>query len=90
MSETPDHPGDMNASDDHADQGWLVERVTSAWRPLDRYGNRVSHPAWHDMTAEDRERAFLATVLLRHAEARLDPEGLSSTARCVCTRLGLI
>lgn len=64
----------------------LIEQVAGAHRPepLDelRY-----HPAWHDLDAAARVRAFDRARALRTAEAALDPAGLSTTARAVLARI---
>ncbi|HEX5059180.1 MAG TPA: hypothetical protein VFV99_07455 [Kofleriaceae bacterium] len=64
----------------------LVEQVASAHRPraLDelRY-----HPAWHDIDAAARERAFDLARALRPLEAALDEDGLSTTARAVLNKI---
>lgn len=60
----------------------LIEEVAGAFRPhpLDelRY-----HPAWHDLDAGGRTRAYRAAT----AEAALDPDGLSTTARAVLAHI---
>ena len=64
----------------------LVEQVAGAHRPraLDelRY-----HPAWHDLDAAARERAFDLARALRPLEAALDDDGLSTTARAVLNKI---
>ena len=64
----------------------LVEQVASAHRPraLDelRY-----HPAWHDLDAAARERAFDLARALRPLEAAVDEDGLSTTARAVLNKI---
>ena len=64
----------------------LVEQVASAYRPASPDELRY-HPAWHDLPAAARERAFDLTRSLRPLEAALDPEGLSTTARAVLQKL---
>jgi len=66
----------------------LIEEAASAWRPT-RRGGVSSHPAWHDLSDDGRERAFEVARDSRSIEAALDPEGLSSTARAVLGRIGL-
>lgn len=65
----------------------LVEQVASAVRPTPRDELRY-HPAWHDLDAGDRARAFELSKALRTVEAALDPEGMSTTVRAVLSRLG--
>ncbi len=45
------------------------------------------HPAWHDLTAAGRQRAYDRARALRPLEAALRPAGLSSTARPVLARI---
>lgn len=64
----------------------LVEQVASAHRPVSRDELRY-HPAWHDLDAAARERAFDLARSLRPLEAALDPDGLSTTAHAVLKKL---
>ncbi len=64
----------------------LVEQVAGAYRPPSLDELRY-HPAWHDLDAAARVRAFDLANALRPLEAALDPDGLSSTARAVLARL---
>jgi hypothetical protein len=64
----------------------LVEQVAGAYRPPSLDELRY-HPAWHDLDAAARVRAFDLATALRPIEAALDPDGLSSTARAVLARL---
>ncbi|MBN2496805.1 MAG: hypothetical protein JXR96_19600 [Deltaproteobacteria bacterium] len=65
----------------------LIELAAAAWRPRDVDGGIRAHPAWHDLDAADRERAFELSVTWRRIESALDPEGLSSSARAVLARI---
>ena len=66
----------------------LVEQVAGAHRtPPRTFGDLVYHPAWHDLGAAGRGRAFERALALRVAEAALDPEGLSTPARAVLARI---
>ena len=65
----------------------LIEQVASAHRPPSIDELRY-HPAWHDLDAAARTRAFELASTLRPLEAALDPEGLSTTARAVLARIG--
>lgn len=65
----------------------LFERVLGAWRPRDRDGVIMGHPAWFDLNEADRKAAYEATVRMRQIEAALDPRGLSSTGRAVLGRI---
>ena len=58
----------------------LVEQVAGAARPRPRDELRY-HPAWHDLDAEGRTRAFELAKALRTVEAALDPDGMSTTMR---------
>ena len=64
----------------------LVEQVASAHRPRAVDELRY-HPAWHDLDAAARERAFDLARALRPLEAALDGEGLSTTARAVLQKI---
>lgn len=64
----------------------LIESVASANRPRPLVTLRY-HPGWHDLDANGREKAADLAHALRKAEAALDPEGLSTTARAVLSRL---
>jgi hypothetical protein len=64
----------------------LVEQVASAHRPHAVDELRY-HPAWHDLDAAARERAFELARALRPLEAALDSEGLSTTARAVLNKI---
>jgi hypothetical protein len=77
----------MSGEHDGADdEEALIEQVASAWRPRPIDELRY-HPAWHDLGAAGRERAFERARALRTAEAALDPDGLSTTARAVLARI---
>lgn len=64
----------------------LIEHVAGAYRPPGRDELRY-HPAWHDLDDAGRRRAFELARALRTAEAALDPDGLSTTARAVLARI---
>lgn len=74
---------------DDDDREGLIEQVVSAWRPSDRDGGPVAHPAWHDLDEGGRREAFARTQQARVMEAALDPEGFTTTARAVLARLGV-
>ncbi len=65
----------------------LVLQATSAHRDRDADGRIRFHPAWWDLSEEDRQWAFKETEALRAMEAALDDDGLSTTARAVLARL---
>lgn len=65
----------------------LLEQAIGAWRPRDLDGAVRGHPAWHDLDAPARRRAFTETTRLRALEAALDPGGLSSTGHAVLGRI---
>jgi len=66
----------------------LIEQVASAHRLARRAFDELSyHPAWQDLGPEARVRAFERARSLRAAEAALDAEGLSTTARAVLARI---
>jgi len=64
----------------------LIEEVAGAYRPRSRDELRY-HPAWHDLDAAARARAYELARTNRRMEAALDPEGLSTTARAVLGRI---
>ena len=67
----------------------LVEQVASAWRPASRAHDDLRyHPAWHDLSEAARERAFARGRALRTLESAVDPDGLSTTARAILSRIG--
>ncbi|MBX3155803.1 MAG: hypothetical protein KF773_07380 [Deltaproteobacteria bacterium] len=73
---------------DGEDEELLIEQVAGAFRPwplLD--GELRYHPVWHDLSPAARERAHDRATTLRRAEAALDHEHLSSTARAVLARI---
>jgi hypothetical protein len=61
----------------------LVEEVAGAYRSL----ALRDHPAWHDLDAAARTRAYELARVNRRIEAALDPDGLSTTARAVLARI---
>jgi hypothetical protein len=65
----------------------LLEQVTSAHRETGVDGAIRWHPAWHDLPEEARPDAYEATARLRRMEAALDPDGLSTTAKAVLSRI---
>jgi hypothetical protein len=69
-----------------SDEDLLVEEAATAWRPPVRDELRY-HPAWHDLDAKGRMRAFERARALRKVEAAIDPEGLSTTARAVLAKI---
>jgi hypothetical protein len=66
-----------------------VELVVSAYRERGLDGRIRDAPAFHDLSDDDRLRAFEATVEQRAMEAALDADGLSATARAVLARIGV-
>lgn len=81
-----DAPGG-GEGEDHGEE-LLIEQVAGARRARPpAFGDLAYHPAWHDLSAAARVRAFDRARALRVAEAALDPEGLSTTARAVLARI---
>lgn len=65
----------------------LIAQVTSAYRATDPAGQISAHPAWHDLTEDERRQAFDETERLRTMEAAMDSQGLSNSARRVLERI---
>jgi len=72
---------------DKDEEDLLVEEAAGAYRPRSTDELRY-HPAWHDLTAAGRQRAYDRARALRPLEAALHPDGLSSTALAVLARIG--
>ena len=72
---------------DENEEELLLAKVVSAHRDVPRGGQLRHHPAWADLSLEGREKAHAIAIGLRAAEAALDPDGLSSTARAVLARI---
>jgi hypothetical protein len=64
----------------------LIEEVAGAYRPRPREVLRY-HPAWHDLDEPSRIRAYEIARAMRPIEAALSPDGLSTTARAVLSRI---
>lgn len=70
------------------DDDLLIEQVAGAFRPPPtRDGELRYHPVWHDLAPSARERAHDRADALRRAEAALDPDNLSTTARAILSRI---
>ena len=65
----------------------LIEEVAGAWRPAPLGDELRYHPAWHDLPGTARQVAFDRATALRTAEAALDADALSTTARAVLARI---
>lgn len=65
----------------------LVSHTLSSYRARDPEGRVLPDPAWMDLDGDGREAAFDAALALRKAEAALDPQHLSSTAKAVLARI---
>jgi hypothetical protein len=74
-------------TEEEHEEDLLVEQVAGAHRPMPRDDLRY-HPAFHDLAAPGRLRAFDLAMALRRIEAELDEDGLSTTARAVLARIG--
>jgi len=68
------------------DDDLLIEQVASAHRPTGKDELRY-HPAWYDLSAEGRVKAFERGRALRVVEAAVDPAGQSATVRAVLARI---
>lgn len=76
----------MSAADDKEREA-LIEQVAGAFRPQDPFGELRGHPAFYDLDDAGRAEAAAVAERLRAMEAALDPDGLSTTARAVLTRI---
>ena len=65
----------------------LIEAVVGAWRERGADGALRQHPAWFDLSADDRLTAYETTLAQRTLEAALDADGLSTTARTVLRQI---
>lgn len=65
----------------------LIEALSGAHRARTPLGEIRPHPAFFDLDEAGREEAFAVARRLRRLEAALDPEGLSTTARAVLSRI---
>ena len=66
----------------------LIEQVVGAYRGRDVTSDRIQeHPAFADLDAAGRERAYWVTLDNRRLEAALDPNGLSTTGNLVLSRI---
>jgi hypothetical protein len=66
----------------------LVEEAAGAWRPRDpRDGGVRAHPAWLDLDAAGRVRAYEEGRRARVMEAAIDRDGLSAAGRAVVERI---
>ena len=73
-------------SDDPREE--LLEAAATAYRERDLDGRIQPPPAWWDLSPQDREALFDLQLQHRLLERALDPDGLSSTARAILSRLG--
>jgi hypothetical protein len=65
----------------------LLEAALSPHRQSGADGQLRFHPAFFDLDTAGRQRLFIESLLQRRLEAAADPDGLSSTARAVLSRL---
>jgi len=70
-----------------ADEEALIEEVVTAHRERNALGEIVTSPAFHDLDAAGRTRAFERALTARTMEAALDRDGLSTTAKAVLLRI---
>ncbi len=69
------------------DRDLLSEAAATAFRERDASGRMLPSPAWWDLAPEDRDAAFTVQLAARRLERAEDPEGLSTTARAVLSRV---
>ena len=86
MTQPPGPGGEGGEGGDERDEDLLIEQVASAHRPRAREELRY-HPAWHDLDAKGRIRAYELGRALRKLEAVYDSDGLSQTAQAVLARI---
>ncbi len=65
----------------------LLERAVSAYRDRSPEGEIRFAPEWHDLTPNRRLDLFRMQTESRILERAADPQGLSSTAHAVLSRL---
>ena len=65
------------------DREILTEEAIGAWRPRTPDGQILEHPAWADLDAAARQRAFEESLVMRVLEAAIDADGYSTTVRAV-------
>jgi hypothetical protein len=75
----------MNERDDEREE--LIEALAGAYRARSVLGEVRPHPAFFDLDEAGRVEAFELGRELRRLESALDPEGLSTTARAVLSRI---
>ena len=68
----------------------LLEAAATAFREHDPSGRVLPSPAWHDLPPADREEAYECQLASRRLERMVDPDGLSTTAREVLSRIGAL
>ena len=69
------------------DEESLIEEATTAWRPRTPDGRILDHPAWADLDAAARLKAFEETLVMRMLEAALDADGYSTTVHAVAAAI---
>lgn len=65
----------------------LIEQAASAHRGVATDGSIRWAPAWWDLDEDGRVAAAALAKELRKLEAAMDPNGLSTTARLVLSRI---
>ena len=69
------------------EQSLLIEAAATAFRERDATGRILPSADWWDLSPEDRDRAFKLQLVSRRLESAADPDGLSTTARAVLSRI---
>jgi len=69
------------------DEEAQLEQLTSAHRERRTTGEILFSPVFYDLEPEARTTAFERTRALRALESALDPDGLSTTAHAVLSRI---
>ncbi len=65
----------------------LIEEAVAAYRERTTSGRILPSPAWWDLNSEAREELLKRQIQSRILERAASPDGMSSTVRCVLSRL---
>lgn len=65
----------------------LIEQAVSAYRERTALGRILPCPAWLDLPPESREELFAKQLQSRILEQAFSPDGMTTTAKSVLSRL---